>query len=54
MTRILWILLCAATVWAESSQERGKRVVMEALAALYADSERHQMIPVAVTVLPID
>ncbi len=30
------------------------REVMEALAALYADSERHQMVPVAVTVLPID
>jgi lysophospholipase L1-like esterase len=30
------------------------RDVMEALAALYADSERHQMVPVAVTVLPID
>jgi lysophospholipase L1-like esterase len=30
------------------------REVMEALSALYADSERHQMVPVAVTVLPID
>jgi len=28
--------------------------VLEALSALYADSERHQMLPVAVTVLPID
>ena len=37
MTRSLWILLCAATLWAQSSQERGKRVVMDALAALGGD-----------------
>jgi hypothetical protein len=37
MTRGLWILLCAATVWAQNSQERGKRVVMEAVAALGGD-----------------
>ena len=30
------------------------RDVMEALAAIYADADRHQMVPIAVTVLPID
>jgi len=30
------------------------REVLEALAAIYADAERHQMMPVAVTVLPVD
>jgi hypothetical protein len=30
------------------------RDVMEALAAIYADADRHRMVPIAVTVLPID
>ncbi len=37
LSRILLIVLCAAAGWAESTQERGKRVVMEALAALGGD-----------------
>ncbi len=34
MTRVLLILLCAVAGWAQTKQERGKRVVEEALAAL--------------------
>jgi hypothetical protein len=34
MTRTLLMILCATTVWGQTSQERGKRVVTEGLAAL--------------------
>ncbi len=37
MTRRVWILLCAVAARAQSTQERGKRVVMDALAALGGD-----------------
>ena len=37
MSRILLLMLCATSVWGQTSLERGKRVVMEALAALGGD-----------------
>ncbi len=37
MRRVVLLLLCAAIAWGQSSEERGKRVVMEALAALGGD-----------------